>query len=108
MSFAIYKLIRTASGGSTSGAYQINRDEEWRLVKVNEGEYQTMYDELVKLTKTDPEWLRWNYDSDVMDSFITNPATVHLRTFHLVERGHLNDLRKTITELLVRDGVEVI
>ncbi len=108
MSYCIYKLNRTASGGGTSGAYKINRDEDWQLIKVNEGDYEAMHAELVRLTQQDSEWLRWNYDLSVLDSFITNPATIHKRTYHLVERGHVAELRKTITDLLKRDGVEVL
>jgi hypothetical protein len=108
MSYCIYKLIREPSGGSASGAYKINREEEWRLAKVNKKDLETMQAELMRLTAGDPEWLRWNYDINVMPRFVKNPDTIHKRTYHLVDRGGLDELRKKIKQMLLKDGIEVL
>ena len=108
MSYCIYKLVRANNKGGASSTYKINRDEEWRMIKVMEGEYDELFLELRKLTLTDPEWKRWNYKPEVMDSFIKNPMTIHRRMYHLVLSDGLNELRKQIQARLIEDGIEIL
>lgn len=107
MDWNIYKLIRESYNGGASGAYQINRDENWRMILVGTYNFDNGYEEIKRLTRTDPEWLKWEYNEYQMESYLLNPANIHRRTYHLIQRGDMDRTRRLISDALTKDGVDV-
>jgi hypothetical protein len=107
MAWCIYKLFREERITSATGAFKINRDENWRLAKVFEGDHDAGITELYRLTKTDPEWRRWQYDDSVMINYCNNTKTIHRRMYHLIQKHEINILRQQIVDGLKQDGIDV-